>query len=443
MINILKLLFLVSSFFLFACEKEQAPVEKKEIIRPVKVQKIQLSGSESSLNQFSGKARHIRESLLSFRVSGVLTELKYKVGQQVNVRSLGAALDQRDFKTNVRGLINQLQSAQAQLAQMRKGARPEDLRIIESKLKSAQAAKRSTEAAVSGALTARETARSDFQRITQLYAKRAASKSQLDRSKVAMAQQETLHKQSLTQLEQAGQNITTAEKELEKAKAGAREEDILAQEANTRSLNEKVIQAKASLADTQLLIPFSGIISRKNVSNFEQITAGQPIYNLIDISKIEVQISLPETLISYIAKGQPVKINFLNFPSRQYEGRINKIGVTADQQTLTYPVFIEVENRDNKILPGMTAQVNLQTSPTETSYPSIPLHAVIQNKVTQAKYVWLYSPDSGTVTKQVVQIGSFQNDRVEIIEGLNNGDLLIVAGVHKIREGMKVRLLKQ
>lgn len=419
-------IFALSGLVLTGCGKEDNS-KKAEVIRPVKIRKVGKGGFGNNNNSFSGTARGIRESVLSFRVNGTLEKMDYEVGQEVKGESVAAILDDRDYRISVNGLKNQLRSAEAELVQLRKGGRAEDIRILESKLKSAKAA-------VSSARSAFRTSQSEKERIQRLYTKKAASKRDFDNS-----QSDLDLKQS--QLEQAEQDVETARKELEKSKAGGRKEEVDAQEANVRATKSNLEQARASLLDTKLKFPFDGVISEKHVSNYEQVNAGAAIYTLVDVKKIEIQISVPDSMISMIHYGQNVNIDFTNFPGEKFFGKITKIGISADKQTLTYPVFVEVNNSDNKIRPGMTAEVVLLSKTEQVSYPTVPVDAILLDKVTQQQYVWVMDAEERLPKKRVIKLGPLKGNEVEVINGLKDGELVITAGVHQIEENMKVRIL--
>jgi len=424
------ILGVISIFLIFGgCQKKEEKQEqdKKVIIRPVKVKTIRIGGVSSSQNTFSGIAKGLQESVLSFRVPGVVEQLNFEVGHHVKSGQVAAVLDDRDFKIQVQNISSQLKAGQAQLRQLKKGARAEDIRILENQIRNAKSAAGSTK-------TGLDTANKEFQRISQLYSKQIASKSQYDQAQNTLVQ-------AKSQLEQARQNVVSAEKELEKARAGGREEEVDAQQAQIRSIRSNLEQAKASLNDTRLNIPYDGVISKKYISSYEQVGAGNPIYSVVDISKVEIQISIPEVLISNLSNDQPITVKFLNFPGKIFKGKITKMGISADPQTLTFPVFVEIENRSKTILPGMSANVSLKIAGQGSAYPLIPIHSILQDKVNQTRFVWKFDAKNSVANKQIVSLGRLREQEVEVINGLRDGDIIIVAGVHRVTEGLTVRVL--
>jgi len=412
--NFLFLIILLSALNTGGCGNKGSEISEQEIIRPVKVLKIQINDDLGRMNTFSGIAKGIHESVLSFRVPGVLQKLSAKVGDHVKKGQVVAEIDSRDFRLKVDDIKNRLKSAQAQLEQLQKGARSEDLKIIDQKINALK--------------SALKTANTEYNRVQKLYAADAASKSQLDYAK--------------TEFDRIKSELNTAQQELTKGISGGREEEVRSARANLKSIRSNYAQARANLEDTQLKIPFEGIISQKHIANFQQINMGQPIYSLVDITRIEVQISVPERRISGFSSGQTVEVEFLNYTSKKFIGKISKVGVTADHQTMTYPVFVEIDNPGRLILPGMSARISVKTQIKKQPYPLIPIHAILEDKITGARYVWIYDVLSKTTIRRNILLGSIVRDEIEVIKGLVQEDLVIVAGVNRVREGMRVRVSK-
>jgi len=308
-----------------------------------------------------------------------------------------------------------LDSAQAKLDEIRKGAREEDILKLEAEIKSLGSVKM--------------TATLEYKRVQQLYANDVASKGRLDKAK--------------SDLDLAISNLETKQQELAIAMKGGREEEIRSQEAMVNSIQSNLEKTRAALVDTELRMPFDGMISVKHVSNFEQINAGQEIFDVVQIDKVEVQISIPESMIAFVKKGQQVDGEFLTIPNRKYKGKITKVGVAADKTTLTYPVWSEFDNPKKEILPGMSANVFMIFRGIGPQFPVLPIHTVLEDKVSKNRYVWKFDPSSSTAKRITVVIGKIVQNNIEIKKGLKKGDLIIVAGLDLLKEGMKVRLRKK
>jgi len=393
------------------CAQEEPPPAAKEIIRPVKTRLVQFNGNGGREKEFSAVAKSDESSVLSFRVTGVLQKMKVEVGDQVKRGKVVAVLDKRDYILRVKDLKGQLTSAQAKLDEIAKGARTEDVRIAENKMASLE--------------STLKTLRLEYHRVQQLYANDAASKSRLEQAK--------------NNLDKVLLDLKSANEEYIIATHGGREEEVRAQRFQVESIQSNLEQAQASLKDTKLKAPFNGKIAEKHVSNFEQVAAGQKIYTLVDLKNVEMQISVPEEWISKINKGQPTKVIFLKFPKKVFKGWVDKVGVVADPATLTYPVFVKVRNSKGLLLPGMSTSVYMNLKGIRKRYPTIPIHAIVENPATGGKFVWSLDSKTQTVQKRTIKLGNISGNEVEVVQGLKQGDLVVVAGADRLKDGMKVR----
>lgn len=397
--------------FCLACAKEE-PKLSDPVIPPVKVKVVGAGPSESNLKIFSGVSEGIQEITLSFRVAGVLKTILGKVGDTLEEGELIAELDPRDYMLSEKNLEGQLQTAQAELDALQKGERKENVLKLEAQILSLQSTER--------------TAALEYKRVQQLYANDAASKARLDQTKSAW------------DLAKADQEAK--EQEYAIALKGGREEDVRAQQAKIRSTNAILDQAIADRDDTQLRMPFDGVIAVKHISNFEQIQKGQEIFDVVKIDRVEVKINIPDNLISYVKRGQRVETEFLPLPNKKFQGKITKVGQAADKSTLTYPVWVEIPNPKREILAGMSAEVSLRFQGMGTPLPLLPIYSVLEDKVSKGKYIWLFDPETSTAIRRNISIGEIVQNEIEVVQGINNGDTVIVAGLDRLNEGMKVRL---
>ncbi len=397
------------------CARETPVPEKKEIIRPVKTKIIEFDPKGSGERQFSGIAQSDESSTLSFRVTGVLQEMRVDVGDRVEEGETVALLDKRDYIFRVKDLEGQLTTAQAKLDQILKGARTEDIRIIENKIASVESSVK--------------TARQEYRRVQQLYANDAASKGRLDQAK--------------NSLDKSLLDLKSANEEYVMATHGGREEEVRAQQFMVESIKSNLEQAEANLMDTELKAPFDGEISAKHVSNFEQVANGQKIYTLVDLNHIEIQISVPEEWVSRIRKRQKATIRFLKFPGKVFKGWVDRIGVTADRSTLTYSVVIMLPNPKDIFLPGMSSTVTLRLKGVGAGHPSVPIYSIQEEAHTRKHYVWTVDTASSSVKKTEVEIGKISGDEISVVRGLKNGDRVVTAGADRLKDGMKVRLTQE
>jgi len=402
------------TLFFWGCNKEEAPAP--EVVIPlVKTERVQSDPALSSTKLFSGISSGIDTPTVSFRVAGTLETVSGKVGDFRKKGEILAALDPRDFILAIDNLKGKLNKAQADLDILQRGERSETLLKMEAQILSSKSTLR--------------TSRQEYRRVQQLYANNAASRSRLEQVK--------------SEMDLANANLKALEQEYAIAKKGGREEEVLAQKAQISSINADLERAIADLGDTHLRMPFDGLISTKHINPFEEVSKGQAIFDVVRVDRIELQISIPEILISEIKKGMKVKTRFQSLPKKEFEGTITKVGLSADRKTLTYPVWIEINNPKKEILPGMSGAVIMNLSGEEASLPLIPLYCVLMDKVTQEKYVYVYDSNSRKATRKKVTVSSILGSKIIVTSGLQINDILITAGLDKINEGMEVRVASE
>ncbi|MDJ0865982.1 MAG: efflux RND transporter periplasmic adaptor subunit [Myxococcota bacterium] len=223
------------------------------------------------------------------------------------------------------------------------------------------------------------------------------------------------------------QEVTDAQAELEAAEA------------------EVEIRAKA-LQDSELFAPFDGKVSAALVENFENVLAKQVIMRVLDTSKIEMVIDIPEAQISNAPYVTGMRVRFTPFPDREFRGEVIEISNEATEATRTYPVNILIEQpEDLEILPGMageaTAILDLPDDPDDPKGLEIRLSALVPADDGTSSYVWVIDRETQTVSRRPVELGD-TTSRGIFVRGLERGEWVAVAGTRTLREGQRVRLVE-
>ncbi len=262
----------------------------------------------------------------------------------------------------------------------------------------AQIQKRDFENAVNEALARYREAEQQFRRYKELYAKKQVSKADYDRYRAA------------------------------RDVAKARLED-----------------AQNALRDTTLRAPFDGVISKRYVENFQKVRAKEPIVNLQDISRIEILVDIPELMMAEIRDKKAVKIvaRFDSIPGKEFPLKVKEYSTEADPATQTYQVVLVMDQPpEANIFPGMTATVIASFADTKEKgsvTTLVPAIAVL-DAPGDHPYVWVFDPKEGVVHKREVKIGPLEGSaNIKILSGVRPGEKIVVAGVTKLQEGMKVR----
>ena len=226
---------------------------------------------------------------------------------------------------------------------------------------------------------------------------------------------------------------------------------VASTQGNIRSLQAAVAAAKDRLSYTYLNAPFDGIITATYVENFQNVKAKQPIARLIDHSKIEMIVNIPEDLIHYAdylqAAGNVLRVRFDPFPDRELEAQIKEVGKEASRTTRTFPVTLIMDQpEDFKVLPGMAGKANRAVALPQMQDQAgivIPETAVFSPDDTDTTFVWVIDDQKKTVGKREVKAGELLDTGIAIAEGLKPGEWIATAGVHYLQEGQQVRILSK
>lgn len=186
---------------------------------------------------------------------------------------------------------------------------------------------------------------------------------------------------------------------------------------------------------TRLIAGCGGVIAAVHAESGQVVAAGQTVLTLVKEGEMEVEINLPESRMGDILPGQQADVEFWALTGVTVNGVVREVSPVADSVTRTYKTRVTLLEPLPKIGLGMTAKVKLgQKSAAEGV--QIPLAAIYQTG--DKPMVWIVK--EGAVHLQEVRVESFGDNEARIAAGLQDGDIIVTAGVHKLREGQPVRV---
>lgn len=202
--------------------------------------------------------------------------------------------------------------------------------------------------------------------------------------------------------------------------------------------------AKDRLSYATLKAPFDGVVVQRYVENFQDVNSNSTVFRIVDMSKIEMDINIPENLISNLPYVKNPRVKFDAFPEILIPAVIKEVSSEASQSTRTYQVRLQmIPPTGIDILPGMSgyATGEVVRPGQDTVQIIVPLSSIFSSTDSKSTYVWLYNANTQTVKRQEVKKGTVLDQGVSIVQGLEAGDWIATAGVHYLTEGQKVRLL--
>jgi len=213
-----------------------------------------------------------------------------------------------------------------------------------------------------------------------------------------------------------------------------------AQQQHAQALAGAAIAMK-NLSEATLLAPVTGHISRRLVEPGVMVAAGQPVLEIAALDPLEVSVGVPETDIRLVQVSQKAVVTVPALPGRSFEGVVRVVGVSADPATRTYPARIRVANPQHELKVGMVAEVVI-TGSQRRDMLTVPAEAIVRdpNGVTQ---VFQFYPDQKRVYARRVDVGTVLGRDVEVKSGLKGDEAIVVAGQHRLRDGLPADVAAQ
>jgi multidrug efflux system membrane fusion protein len=212
---------------------------------------------------------------------------------------------------------------------------------------------------------------------------------------------------------------------------------------NTTKARLEQARAQARVAENQsayttLVAEADGVITAVQLEPGQVVSGGQTVMRFARPSEKEVVISVPESRLEELRRAQSVLVAVPAATGRPAVGRIREIAPNADPATRTFAVRISIADPAPSVQLGMTATVALA----ERGQPEVlrvPLTAV--SAIEGRPAVWVVDPATNRVNPRVVEIGAYREDGVTVSGGLQRGEIIVTAGVHKLLAGETVRVL--
>jgi len=331
---------------------------------------------------------------VGFLVPGRVEFVGPREGEYVNAGEVLAKLDPTDFTLAVQLTEAQKDQAQAEMEKAMHSARPEILKQARITL---------------------ERAEDEFRRMKMLYDEEALAQNDFLKYKAAYQQAQQAYKQ---------------------AKSGGQKEDKDLAKAAFNQADAQYRIAQKKLADATLLAPRSGYISKRLIEPGDTASVGLPVFEIVQMEPVEVNVGVPETDVHLVKIGQEAEITVPALPEKSFKGTVRLINISADPGTRTYMTRITVENPDLLLRVGMVAEATIRGDQT-VSMATLPGDAVVRDPQ-GATQVFAYYADKKRVYAKRVEIGATVNKEVEIKSGLSGDELIVLAGQTKLRDGMTV-----
>jgi membrane fusion protein, multidrug efflux system len=239
--------------------------------------------------------------------------------------------------------------------------------------------------------------------------------------------------------ERAETNLVDVEREFERVQelhqkgiASRSEYDQAKTKVDAARLDIK--DRRRDLSNTVVKAPFSGVVTRRFVSEGGFVSSGAQMFEITDFKTLVARVYVPEKELDRVAIGQPAEIIGKAAKDRQGTGVVKRIAPVVDATTGTVKVTIGLPDvlagGATGFLPGMYAEVTLTTE-VHADVPIVPKPALVH----EDEQTFVFVVEGDRAKKQLIEVGLANEDFVEIVKGLEVGAKIIVAGQTGLKDG--------
>ena len=422
--------FIVAGFLIFsiACGKSSGEDNRQKGGKgeTEKAQTISISVGKSESRdvpafiQATGSLAADETSDIAPQSAGKVINIYANVGQFVGKGSLIAQLDSSDAKLRVaeaQANVKQSQAAVAQ-AEARLGISPNGT-FNSSAIPEVRVAGANYEQALA--------------QLRQAEANEKRYRELVETGDVAMI----TYEQYRTNRDTARAQVNAAKQTLEAAVNSAKQNNqaIKSAQAAVEAARTQVATAQAAVADLTIRAPFSGYISARPTAVGEYVTTASPVATILRTNPIKVNIQVAEADVPYISNGRGVAVEVDAYRDRTFGGTVSAINPAIDPASRAATIEAQIENNDNALRTGMFATVKITREGGSTDV-FVPKTAIYDDQATQSRRVFVIQDNVAKL--RVVQIGTTENDYVQILSGVQADETVATGNLEQLYEGAKV-----
>ena len=364
-----------------------------------------------------GTVMPIHKSTVGTAVDGRVVEYLVNLGDYVLANQPLAKLRTGTLEIELNAAQAELMLRQEELRELQNGSRPEEVSEARARMLAAAAIQKNS-------LTR-------LNRLQQLFQRQAVNETDLDNAR--------------EQSEAANQVLQARESSLQRIEAGPRVETIAQAQARVALQESRVDLIEDRIRKFTIFAPFDGYVTAEHTEVGEWVSSADPIAEIIALERVEILSSVPAEQAVRLKRGAEIRVEFQELPGEVFMGTVERVVPIADSRTRTFPVNIRLQNRikDQRpvLMAGMLARAVLPTGG-RAIMPLVPKDALVLNG--SRRYVFLVRAGSSqtghTVRSVPVTLGVADAGLVQVDGDLNAGDLVVVRGNERLKDGQDVSI---
>ncbi len=405
--TILSAIAILAIAWLTGCSSKPPEAEKgeAEAVVPVEVATV----TREPINQVvtaSAVLFPVNQANIMPKISAPVRRFAVNRGDHVQQNQILATLESRDLQAAAQESKQLYQQAEATFQTTTGATMPEDLTKAQADLKSAQ--------------QANDAAKKLYDNRVNLVREGALAQKLADDAKVTMVQAQSA--------------VDTAQRHLTSLQTVARPEQVKGGRATVDAAKARYQGAEAQLSYAEVRSPISGVVSDRPLSPGEIANSGVALISIVDISQVVARANIPVKDAALIRVGKTATISGAG---GELTGRVTVVSPAADPSTTTVQVWVQAANPGERLKPGLTVQVAINAAQIKDALV-VPASAILSLEEGGEK-VMVVGSDSVAHEKKI-KTGAKEGEKVQLLEGVNEGDRVITSGGLGLEDKVKVQV---
>lgn len=372
--------------------------------------------------KFTGSIEANTEVKVFPKITATIEAIKVDLGDPIKKGDVIALLESDELRAQLAQARAALEVMQARWAQMEVGARAEELSQAEDLVSKARANLKDSQ--------------SNYQRMKSLFDRGTVARRQFESAELAYTV--------------ARADLNSAQERLDMLREGATREDRQALQAQVSQAQATLDLAGIRLSYTRITSPISGTISERFFDPGDLAVPTKTLVTVVQMYTVRVVVYFPENQIRYMVPGIQARLTVAAYPNQVFYGRIDKVSPTLNPETRMFSAEIKVLNKKRLLRPGMFTTVTLSVEPHSNAL-LVPKEAVLyreeyvenseggKSEISQINY--LFVVEDGRAHMRRVSIGHESATIVEVSQGVNKGEQVVVRGLHKLNDGDRIKVV--
>lgn len=222
------------------------------------------------------------------------------------------------------------------------------------------------------------------------------------------------------------------------AREGTRAEEKQGSQGQAHAASGQLSEAIKHVNDCQLRAPISGFVGMRHVDVGDTVAPGNPVFSVLDLDPVKVRVGIPEAEIGKVHEGARAVVSIPSLDNRQFEGKVESVGYSADSVSRTFSTKIAIANPTHVLRAGMISESRVYDS-VMVDVLTVPSIAVVHD-LRGLPLVYVYDASRQRVFGRRVEVGYLASDEVEIKSGLRPDEQIVIAGQQNVHEGSLVRI---